>query len=133
MTATTVEMIKQNALAAARAHEAAVAERERLYRLERMTDIVTALGEHFREAGDTFLEDCGIEMRGRGDGVVLFKAGWAFEIAPRDDMTVTANGAAIRPDPQFPVLTAELEGDIRGRIQRWAQSIDDGTAREVWP
>jgi hypothetical protein len=125
-----VEQIKQDALRTAAEYAASVDD-QRLYRLERMTDIITALEDYFDDNGGAFLKSIGTSCSHKGGSVVLRKSGWTFVIAPRDDMSLSVNSAVVRPDPKFPLLTDELYAQIMRGIVLWAKSIDDGTAREV--
>ena len=126
-----VEQFKPNALRTAAEYSASVDEYQRLYRLERMTDIITALEDYFDDNGGAFLKSIGISCSRKGGSVVLRKSGWAFVISPRDDMSLSVNSAVVWPDPKFPLLTDELYAQIMRGIVLWAKSIDDGTAREV--
>lgn len=123
-----VDRIKQEALRTAAEHAAAVNERERLYRLERMADIVGALDDRFDENGRAFLKSVGITSERKGASLLLRKSGWVFVIAPRDNMTLSVNSAVVRPDPEFPLLTDALYGQIIRAIVLWAQRIDEGMA-----
>ncbi|MGD9784809.1 MAG: hypothetical protein AB7E80_11200 [Hyphomicrobiaceae bacterium] len=127
----TVEQIMDDALRSAAEYRAAVAQRERDYRFERMSDAVRAIGDRLDEDDSAFLDVLGLESLRRDDRLVLRKAGWIYEIAPTDDLTLMVNGTEVKLDRQFPVLTAELYELIKGSIARWAEAIDDGTAREV--
>lgn len=126
-----VQKIMVEALTSAETHAADVAERERLYRLERMGDIVEALATRFEEWDHGFVDGLGIACVRRDGALVLKKAGWALVVAPHDDYTLAVNGNTVRVDRRFPMLADGLYGDLKGRIARWAEAIDDGSAREV--
>ncbi len=126
-----VEQIKRDALRTAAEYAASVDEYQRFYRLERMRDIVTALEDYFDDNGGAVLKSIGISCSRNGGSVVLRNSGWAFVIAPRDDMSLLVNSAVVWPDPKFSLLTDELSAQIMRGIVMWAKSIDDCTAREV--
>lgn len=126
-----VQKIMVEALTSAETHAADVAERERLYRLERMGDIVEALATRFEEWDRGFVDGLGIACVRRDRSLVLKKAGWAFVVAPHDGYSLAVNGNSVRVDRRFPMLADGLYDDLKGRISRWAEAIDDGSAREV--
>ncbi len=120
-----VDQIKQDAVRAAE-YTPAVNDLERHCRLGRVTDIVSALEDRFEENGAAFLKSIGITCELKGSSLLLRKSGWAFVIAPHDNMTLSVNSAIIRPDPNFPLLTDALYRQIATAIVLWAQKIDDG-------
>jgi hypothetical protein len=126
-----VEQIKQDALRTTAEYAASVDEYQRLYRLERMTDIITALEDYFDDNGGAFLKSIGISCSRKGGSVVLRKSGRAFVIAPRDDTSLWVNSAVVWPNSKFPLRTDELYAQIMRGMVLWAKSIDGSIAREV--
>lgn len=128
-----VDQIKRDALRTAAEVAVAVEDHQRRYRLERMTDIVTAIEDRFEGTGSAVMKSIGIAWERSGASMVLRKSGWAFVIAPRDDMSLSVNSAVVRPDPRFPLLTDRLYGQIVKGIVVWANGIDDGLAGRPAP
>lgn len=120
-----IQQLEADANAAAAAYVAEVDEYQRLYRLERMQDIVCDLTEWIESSGDeALLAELGVHVR-EDDGVVTLKQFHrAIEIRPRDDMTIAVAGKIMQPNRDCPVLDQPFYDEVMGRVFSWAREQD---------
>ncbi len=99
-----------------------VEEFQRLYRLERMQDIVFDLTEWIEEAGDLDrLAELGVTVE-ENDAELVFKQGRrTMMIAPRDDMSISVDGKVVNPNADCPVLDKPFYDVLMGCVFEWAQ------------
>lgn len=120
-----ISALERDANAAARQYEEDVQAFERSYRIERMEDLIDDLADRLDEREAGRLAEQGVVLK-EGEGrLVLMRADSAFEVRPRDDMTIAVDGKIMRPDPEFPVLTDDFYDEVLARIRVW---VDPSTA-----
>lgn len=118
-----VRQLEIEANISAGAYLAEVEEFQRLYRLERMQDIVFDLTEWIEEAGDLKrLADLGVRIE-EDDAVLRFvQAERSLAIRARDDMSVSVDGRIMHPNAECPVLDKAFYDDVMARIFAWADA-----------
>ncbi|MBU2581205.1 MAG: hypothetical protein KJ622_05775 [Alphaproteobacteria bacterium] len=98
-----------------------VEEFQRLYRLERMQDVVFDLAEWIEEAGDgKRLADLGVVVEDDDQGLRFKQGRRAMAILPRDDMSISVGGKAYFPDADCPVLDKAFYDEVMSGVFAWA-------------
>lgn len=116
-----VRQLEIEANVSAAAYVAELEEFQRLYRLERMQDIVFDLTEWIDESGDkSRLADLDVSID-ETDAELVFKQGArSMVIEPRDDMSICVNGKIVSPNADCPVLDKPFYDVIMGCVFEWA-------------
>lgn len=127
-----VRQLEIEANVSAATYLAEVDEFQRLYRLERMQDVVFDLAEWLEEAGDSkLLADLGVQIE-EDDALLRFKQGRRLMvIRPRDDMSISVNGKIMHPDADCPVLDKAFYSEVIAAVFAWA-NVDEKDRPRRW-
>ncbi|MBU1211089.1 MAG: hypothetical protein KJ587_07435 [Alphaproteobacteria bacterium] len=128
-----VRQLEIEANISAGAYLAEVEEFQRLYRLERMQDIVFDLTEWIEAAGDLKrLADRGVRIE-EDDAVLRFvQAGRSLRVRARDDMSISVDDNIMYPDTDCPVLDKTFYEEVMTRVFAWADADEAGQPKRYF-
>ncbi len=125
-----IRQLLAEANAYAEAYEADVAEFHRLYRIERMQDIVDDFHETLDETGDLGkLADLGVSIREKDGQLHLKKSGRTLVIRARDDMSIAVDGSIMHPNQEHPALDRPFYEEVLARVMSWAKDSESPPKR----
>lgn len=130
-----VRQLEADANAAAEIYLEDVEEFQRLYRLERMQDIVEDLAEWIEETGDlNLLNDLGVQVIEEDEiGVLMFVQGKrSMIVRPRDDMNIVVDGRIMQPNKDCPVLDQPFYAEVMSRVFGWAGPDNEAVPRRYF-
>lgn len=111
--------IEANLSAAAYLEE--VEEFQRLYRFERMQDLVFDLAEWIEESGDLRrLAALGVELEEDEVGLGFTQGKRSMRVLPRDDMSISVDGRVFYPNVDCPVLDKPFYDEVMSGVFAWA-------------
>ncbi|MEQ8825904.1 MAG: hypothetical protein RIC14_16180 [Filomicrobium sp.] len=118
-----IRQLEIDANASARVYETEVQEFQALYRLERMQDVVEAIGDWLEDEGDLDrLDVLGVLVDGESGKPLKFVQGRrTFTIRARDDMSVVVGGKIMHPNRECPVLDQRFYDEVMSQVFEWAQ------------
>ncbi len=128
-----IRQLELQANAAAVQYAEEVAEYQRLYRLERMQDVVFDIADWIEEVGDEVrLAELGVDVI-EDDGIVKLKQGArSFELRARDDMTIVVGGKIMHPNNELPVLDPPFYAEVMNRVFAWARQDSETKPRRYF-
>lgn len=93
----------------------------RLYRLERMQDIVFDLAEWIEASGDLKrLAALGVKLDEDDTGLGFEQGKRSMRVLPRDDMSISVDGKRFYPNVDCPVLDQSFYDEVMAGVFAWA-------------